>query len=182
MMADQGSPAHACAAITDYLGDADIEFERPESNTFVAILPGEHRLKTNVSLVVGDYSVSINAFIVRNPDENHEAVYAWLLKRNRRMYGVSYAIDHLGDVYLVGKIALSAVNAIELDRLLGTILENSDGAFDYLLELGFRSAIQREWKWRRSRGESTKNLAAFAHLAEPSLERNDGAASGDVRA
>ena len=62
-------------------------------------LPGEHRLKTNVSMIVGDYSVSVNAFIIRNPDENHQGLPKWLLKRNRRMYAVSYAIDHLGDVH-----------------------------------------------------------------------------------
>lgn len=155
------------SVIHDYLAANDVEFERPDDHTFVAILPGEHRLRTNVSMVVGDYSVSINAFIVRNPDENHEAVYRWLLKRNRRMYGVSYAIDHLGDVYLVGKVALGGINGPELDRLLGTVLENADGAFDHLLELGFSSAIRREWQWRRSRGEPTTNLKAFAHLAEP---------------
>lgn len=161
------TPASVSTAIAEYLLDSQIEFERPSEHNFVAVLPGEHRLKTNVSIVVGEYCVSINAFIVRNPDENHEAVYGWLLKRNRRMYGVSYAIDHLGDVYLVGKIALSAIDAVELDRLLGTVLENSDGAFDYLLELGFSTAIRREWQWRLSRGESTRNLAAFTHLAEP---------------
>lgn len=170
------SPASVIATIADYLSASGIEFERPSDDTFVAVLPGEHRLKTNVSIVVGEYSVSINAFIVRNPDENHEAVYGWLLKRNRRMYGVSYAVDHLGDVYLVGKIALTAIDADELDRLLGTILENSDGAFDYLLELGFSTAIRREWQWRLSRGESTRNLEAFRHLAE---QLPDDAARGD---
>jgi hypothetical protein len=33
-----------------------------------------------------------------------------------------------------------------------------------MLEIGFGSAIRREWDWRVSRGESTANLAAFAHL------------------
>lgn len=159
--------AAAVAALEKYLQDNEIEFERPSPENFVAVLPGEHRLKTTVSLVVGEYSLSINAFVVRNPDERHAQVYQWLLKRNRRMYVMAYAIDHLGDIYLVGKLPLGSIDQIELDRIFGTILENSDGAFDYLLELGFESAIRREWQWRLSRGESTRNLAAFAHLAEP---------------
>jgi len=157
----------AIAAIEKYLVDNEIEFEWPTPETFVAILPGEHRLKTTVSMIVGEYSLSINAFVVRNPDERHAQVYQWLLKRNRRMYVMAYAIDHLGDIYLVGKMPLGSIDQTELDRIFGTILENSDGAFDYLLELGFESAIRREWQWRLSRGESTRNLAAFAHLAEP---------------
>jgi hypothetical protein len=157
----------AAAAVAQYLTDNEIEFERTDATVFTAVLPGEHRLRTTVSLVVGDYSLSVNAFVVRNPDENHEEVYRWLLKRNQKMYGMSYVIDHLGDIYLAAKISLTAVDSVELDRLMGTILENSDGAFDHLLELGFETAIRREWKWRLERGESTRNLAAFRHLATP---------------
>ena len=36
-----------------------------------------------------------------------------------------------------------------------------------MLEIGFGTAIRREWEWRVKRGESTANLAAFAHLAPP---------------
>ena len=36
-----------------------------------------------------------------------------------------------------------------------------------MLEIGFASAIRREWAWRVTRGESMANLAAFRHLAEP---------------
>lgn len=166
-MTDQSATTAAAQAVAQYLSAAEIEFEKADATVFTAILPGEHRLKTTVSLVVGEYSVSVNAFVVRNPDENHEQVYRWLLKRNQKMYGMSYAIDHLGDIYLVAKISLAAVDPVELDRLMGTILENSDGAFDYLLELGFETAIRREWKWRLDRGESTRNLEAFRHLATP---------------
>ncbi|MBP7971562.1 MAG: YbjN domain-containing protein [Candidatus Nanopelagicales bacterium] len=156
--------------IVTYLQAAGIDFEETQPGSFAATLPGEHRLKTTTSLVVGSSTVSINAFVVRNPDENHEGVYRWLLERNRRLYGVSYAIDQLGDVYLVGRVPLHAVTEAEVDRVLGSVLENSDGAFDRLLELGFATAISREWQWRISRGESTRNLAAFAHLANPTAE------------
>jgi len=166
-MTNHCSVTEAALTVAQYLSANEIEFERTDTTVFAAVLPGEHRLKTTVSLVVGEYSLSVNAFVVRNPDENHEQVYRWLLTRNQKMYGVSYAIDHLGDIYLVAKISLAAVDPGELDRLMGTILENSDGAFDYLLELGFETAIRREWKWRLDRGESTHNLEAFRHLAAP---------------
>jgi len=47
------------------------------------------------------------------------------------------------------------------------VLEYSDGSFNTILELGFASAIRKEWDWRTSRGESTANLQAFRHLAGP---------------
>ena len=34
----------------------------------------------------------------RNPDENYQVVYRWLLERNVRMYGVSFAVDHEGNI------------------------------------------------------------------------------------
>ena len=51
-----------------------------------------------------------------------------------------------------------------LDRLLGAVLSYSDDSFNTILELGFASSIRKEWEWRESRGESTRNLEAFKHL------------------
>jgi hypothetical protein len=133
---------------------------------FIVELPGERRLKTNTILTVGEHSVRVEAFVCRKPDENHEGVYRFLLKRNRRLYGVAYTLDNVGDIYLVGRMALSSVTADEIDRILGQVLEAVDSDFNTLLELGFRSSIKKEWAWRVSRGESLKNLAAFEHLID----------------
>ncbi|MFJ2739352.1 YbjN domain-containing protein [Streptomyces sp. NPDC087440] len=149
------------------LGDADLEWESPSPGSYVVKLPGTRKLSTTVSLIIGRHSLSLNAFVIRHPDENHEAVHRWLLERNLRLYGVSYAIDPLGDVYLAGKLPLAAVTPDEIDRLLGSVLEAADGSFNTLLELGFASAIRKEYAWRVSRGESTRNLDAFAHLTQP---------------
>jgi hypothetical protein len=146
------------------LRDADLEWETPEPGHYVVQLPGTRKLSTTTSLVVGRHTLSLNAFVVRRPDENHEAFYRWLLERNTRLYGVAYAVDRLGDVYLVGKLPLAAVTPQEVDRLLGAVVENADGSFNTLLELGFASAIRKEYAWRIARGESTRNLEAFTHL------------------
>ena len=156
--------AHSITVIRAYLESSGIDFEQVDSSTFVVVLPGVHKQRTTASLVVGDRSVSVNAFVARHPDENHEAVHRWLLERNRRMYAVAFAIDHLGDIYLTGRMPLSSVTPEELDRILGCVLEYADGSFNTILELGFATAIRREWQWRTSRGEPTENLAAFAHL------------------
>ena len=132
----------------------------------VVALPGERRLTTNTILTVGEHSVRVEAFVCRKPDENFEGVYKFLLKRNRRLYGVAYTLDNVGDIYLVGRISVAAVTAEEIDRVLGQVLEAVDNDFNTLLELGFRTSIQKEWEWRRSRGESLKNLKAFEHLIE----------------
>ena len=92
------------------------------------------------------------------------------------MYAVAFAVDHLGDVYLAGRLPLSAVTPDEVDRLLGSVLEYADGSFNTMLELGFGSAIRREWAWRVSRGESLANLRRSASSLEPgSASRSTGA-------
>jgi hypothetical protein len=102
---------------------------------------------------------------MRKPDENHKAVYEYLLQRNQRTYAVSWAIDSMGDVYLAGRIPLTAVTQEELDRVLGAVLEYADGSFNALLELGFGSSIKREWAWRVKNNESLANLRAFEEFA-----------------
>lgn len=132
----------------------------------VVELPGERKLKTNTILSVGEHSVRIEAFVCRKPDENHAGVYRFLLKRNRRLYGVAYTLDNVGDIYLIGRMALASVTAEEIDRVLGQVLEAVDFDFNTLLELGFASSIQKEWEWRVSTGQSLQNLRAFEHLID----------------
>ncbi|MEU5314547.1 YbjN domain-containing protein [Streptomyces sp. NPDC021562] len=165
-MGDASQEQRAAQVIEGVLKDAELEWESPESGTYVVQLPGTRKLKTTVSLLVGRHSLSLNAFVIRHPDENEPAVHRWLLERNLRLYGVSYAVDRLGDVYLTGRLPLGSVTADEIDRLLGQVLEAADGAFNTLLELGFASSIRKEYAWRVSRGESTRNLEAFTHLIE----------------
>ncbi|MGY1452442.1 YbjN domain-containing protein [Streptomyces sp. SS8] len=156
--------ARARAAIERTLREAELEWESPSDGNYVVTLPGTRKLSTTCSLIVGRHSLSVNAFVVRRPDENHAEVHRWLLERNTRLYGLGYALDSLGDVYLVGKLPLPAVTPEEVDRLLGVVVENADGAFNTLLEMGFATSIRKEYAWRTSRGESTRNLEAFAHL------------------
>ena len=154
----------ALATIDEFLESHDIDFEKSGYSTYLLTLPGEMKLQTHCALVVGDQSLSINAFVIRKPDENEAAVHEWLLKKNTSMYCVAYAINELGDIYLVGRLPFSAVTEQELDRVIGAVLQYSDTSFNPLLELGFANAIRREWAWRVSRGESLANLEAFKHL------------------
>ena len=147
------------------LVDLDVRHEEARPGTFVVTLPGERKLTTTCVLEVGQQALGVHAFVVRRPDENHEAVYRFLLERNLRLYGVAFAVDHLGDIHLTGKLPLGAVTPEEIDRVLGVVLSAADSSFNQLLELGFATAIRREWAWRTSRGESTANLEAFRRLA-----------------
>ena len=158
------SPAETIRAA---LEEAGLDWTSPGEGQFFVRLPGTHKLATNCWLVVGAHALLVEAFVCRKPDENVEQFHRFLLRRNARTYGVSFAVDKAGDVYLVGRLPLQAVTADEVDRLLGSVLQYADESFNPLLEIGFASSIQREWEWRRKRGESTANLQAFARFADP---------------
>jgi hypothetical protein len=146
--------------------ERELEWEATGDSSYVVTLPGTHKLKTVCNLVVGEHSLRVEAFVMRQPDENREELWAWLLRHNARMYGVAFSIDAAGDVYLTGRVGLHGLDEDELDRLLGAVLTYADESFDTMLEIGFGSAIRREWDWRVKRGESLANLQAFAHIAD----------------
>src|SRR5215207_3246318 len=102
--------------------ERELECERTGDSSYVVTLPGTHKLKTVCNLIVGEHALRIEAFVMRQPDERREELWAWLLQRNARMYGVAFAIDGSGDVYLTGRVGLHGVTADELDRLLGAVL------------------------------------------------------------
>ncbi len=148
------------------LDDRDVDYQSSGSGYLVR-LPGTHKQATMCWLVAGEHSLLVEAFVMRRPDENFERLHSFLLQRNAKMYGVAFCLDEAGDVYLVGRVALTAVTADEIDRLLGCVLSYADDNFNAMLEIGFASSIRREWAWRAKRGESLANLQAFARFADP---------------
>jgi hypothetical protein len=151
----------ALATVRSTLAASDLTWKELDGGRFTVELPGEKKLSTPCRLDVGEHAFGVHAFVCRQPDENHERVYRWLLERNLKMFGVSFAVDRTGDIYLDARLPLRAVTPDEVDRLLGAVLTYADESFNTILELGFATSIRKEWEWRRSRGESTRNLDAF---------------------
>ena len=149
------------------LEESELDFAEPQPEQFFVKLPGTHKLFTNCWLVVGQHGLLVEAFVCRKPDENHDDFHSWLLRRNSKTFAVSFALDPVGDVYLVGRLPLTAVTPEEVDRILGSVLQYADESFDTLLEIGFATSIRKEWAWREKRGESLANLQAFARFAAP---------------
>jgi len=160
---DAGPPGDAIEAALDSLG---LTYQTAEPGSYLLRLEGQHKLATMTWLIAGRHSLRVEAFFCRQPEENHAAFYRFLLERNGRMYGVHFALDRTGDVYLTGRLPLAAISEPEIDRLLGCVLAYSDESFNEALKIGFGSAIRREWAWRERRGESLANLRPFAALIE----------------
>jgi hypothetical protein len=154
----------AAQALGAALAELGVDYESPSVGSYLVTLPGQHKLKTMAWLIAGAHSLQVEAFFCRQPDENRAEFYRFLLEHNARMYGVHFALDPVGDVYLVGRLPLTAITLDEVDRLLGCVLSYADDTFDQALMIGFASAIKKEYAWRRKRGESLANLQAFGRL------------------
>ncbi|MBL7497687.1 YbjN domain-containing protein [Frankia sp. CNm7] len=134
--------------ITKALDDLELTYEHPGTGSFLVTLEGEHKLRTMTWLVVQDHTLLIEAFFMRKPAENVAGTYGFLLSRNAKTYGVHFSIDRIGDIFLTGQVPLTAVNADEIDRLLGCTRTYADENFDPAIALGFAQAIAREKAWR----------------------------------
>ncbi|HEY6737702.1 MAG TPA: YbjN domain-containing protein [Actinopolymorphaceae bacterium] len=163
-MSETDPASFAASAVESALRELGVHWEPAGPGAYAVSLPGERKLKTVCVLRIGARDLGAHAFVVRRPDENHEAFHRFLLERNLRLSGVAFAVDHLGDVHVIGSLPLHAVTTEAIDRLLGAVLSAADDHFNRLLELGFAGSIRREWAWRTAHGESTANLEAFRHL------------------
>ncbi len=155
---------NAISEVRAELSELDLDWAESAPGLFSVSLPGTRKLVTECALQVGKHRMNLRAFVARKPDENQVGVYRWLLERNLKLHGICMAVDALGDIYLTGSLPVELVSRTEVDRLLGAVAEAADDSFNVILELGFAESIRQEWAWRRSRGESTANLAAFTHL------------------
>jgi hypothetical protein len=156
----------ALQVIASALRESELQHEAMGDGAYVVQLPGEHRLKTACWLTLSAHGLRIEAFVSRRPDENHERVYSFLLTRNATMFGVAWSIDDSGDIHLSGRLPLAAITLEVIDQVLGSVLEYADGTFDQILQLGFGTAIRKEWAWREKNGESMANLAAFKDFVQ----------------
>lgn len=131
-----------------YLRDREIRHEHPTDTDWVLLLRGEKKHAITVILALRERTLALESFFMRRPVENHDEIYAMLLRANMRTYGVRFALDDLDDIFIVGRLPLEAVTEDELDRLLGAVLTTADEMFMPAIEVGFASYLARDLAWR----------------------------------
>jgi len=148
--------------ITAALRELDVRHDRLDEGAFLAALPGRDREETLVWLVAGDHGLLVESLFLRAPVHRREAVLAALLARNARSRTVAFALDAIGDVFLLGCLPYAAVATpvtmlAEVDAALGQVLAHVDEAWLQVAEVGFGPRAPQE-KWgepgagRRARG------------------------------
>lgn len=146
-------PSDTAAVVEGFLTKAEIPFAPAGAGRWGAQLRGDHKHSIGFGIaMVGDL-ITFEAFFMRRPQENLDRFYELLLRRNLRSYGIHFALDADGDVYLVGQRAAAGLTEEELDRIVGAILIEADGMFNAAIEVGFASYLERDRAWRAHASE-----------------------------
>jgi hypothetical protein len=100
---------------------------------------GEDKEYITVWLTLGQRTLRYEAYVMPAPEENVEAVYENLLRRNEQLVGLHFAIGIEDAVFLRGDLPLQALDEAELDRVIGSLYATTEQCFRSLLRLGFAS-------------------------------------------
>ena len=102
-------------------------------------LAGEEKDFTTVWLHLGQRALHAEAYMMPAPEENIEAVYERLLRRNRTLHGLAYAIGVEDAIFLVGDVPNASVSEGHVDRIIGSVWEYVERDFRASIRLGFAS-------------------------------------------
>ena len=103
------------------------------------IVNGEDKEFITVWLTLGQRTLRYEAYVMPAPEENAEALYENLLRRNSRLIGLHFAIGIEDAVFLRGDMALDCLSEAELDRVIGSLYATVEQCFQQLLRVGFAS-------------------------------------------
>jgi hypothetical protein len=144
----------AAETIEHFLENAEITFKRVADGQWAAQLHGERKHTIPLGIALSGDRVIFESFFMRRPQENRDDFYELLLRRNMRAYGVHFAVDAQGDVFLVGARAAAGLDENELDRIIGSILIEADGLFDAAISIGFKTYLEADMAWRARSGNA----------------------------
>ena len=138
--------------VTRALVDAGLPVTAVGEDRWSTRLEGVRKRTIPVLLHLDERSLKVTSLVAGRPDEQHDAVHRLLLHRNQRPAPVHFAIDDEGDLLLVGRLPLAALDDRAVDEVLGLVLAMADDVFDRVLATGFASYLAAEQRWRAREG------------------------------
>ena len=118
--------------------DRDVEVPR----RWYVRLRGEEKDVTTVWLTLGQRTLRYETYVMPAPEENHARFYEHLLRRNDGLVGAHFSIGAEDAVFLRGELPVGALDAAELDRILGTLYAAVERCFRPALGIGFESRFR----------------------------------------
>ena len=131
--------------LLDVLTELGVSLERVEAGAYVVTLPGDRGRSTLVWLIAGEQAVAVEAFVMHvyaNAAPDLPRLHGHLLRRNLQLRDVHYAVDDVGDVYLVG--SLPVPDLVLVDRVLGEVLQLLEQDWDALQQLAYGDRLEAD--------------------------------------
>ena len=100
-------------------------------------MQGEEKEFTTVWLTLGQRTLRYETYVMPAPEENAEALYESLLRRNEKLVGAHFSIGAEDAVFLRGEMPIGSLNEKELDRAIGTLYSTVEQYFKGFLQIGF---------------------------------------------
>jgi hypothetical protein len=126
------------AQVVDNPAVAGVEREPNERRWFVRLV-GEEKATFSARFELDQRTLRYESYLMPAPEENEEATFAHLLRRNLGLYGLALAIGPEDAVFLVGQLDVRQVDEDELDRVLGSLYAATEQFFRPAMRLGFAS-------------------------------------------
>ena len=114
--------------------------ERGERRWFVR-LRGEEKDTFTVWFTLRQRTLHYETYVMPAPEENQQAFYEHLLRRNAKLFGAAFTIGEEDAVFLVGQLPVAAIDEAELDRILGSMYAYVERCFRPALRIGFASRL-----------------------------------------
>ena len=118
-----------------------VEHNKNESRWYVRI-SGEDKDNSMVLFTLGQRTLHFETYFMPSPEENRQDVFQYLLRKNSKLYGVSFGVGNEEAVYLSGQINSEVISSDTLDWVLGTIYKTVEECFKPALRLGFESRFK----------------------------------------
>lgn len=131
--------------LRDRLADSEevIAVDSDGPDRLMVRIAGRSKDFLTIWFFVGERTLSYECYFMPDPDENHEALYRYLLMKSTEMYACRFSMAPDHDIFITGQIPIAAVTEDEVDRIVGSIYHYTDVYFKPALRIGFASYFRR---------------------------------------
>ena len=116
-----------------------IDRGEPDEHRWYVRMRGEEKEFTTIWLTLGQRTLRYETYVMPHPEENAEALWEHLLRRNENLVGAHFSIGLEDAVFLRGELPVGSVHEKELDRVVGTLWSTVERVFPVIIRIGFAS-------------------------------------------
>ncbi|MCY4134287.1 MAG: YbjN domain-containing protein [bacterium] len=114
----------------------------PGQRRWYVRMVGEEKTVSTVWFTLGQRQLHCECHFMPAPEENEARLYEYLLRRNRELVGLRFAIGVEDAVFLVAERPAHTVTEAEIDQLLGSFYAHSERWFRPCMRIGYATRFK----------------------------------------